>query len=322
MRPTQHGSRSFERGAMVRDTSFNLNKSGDSLITGLDDAEWELVQERSDQAFADFRNSARPIYARSLRDPRPEQIGSCVLLDVDGTRVVSTAAHIVDELALTDLFVCGLVRSQLVPMLGGKVRATKPPPGGNRRLDHLDCAFWQIPDSSIQGLGEVEFLNASMFSHNRARQCRIATTWRWVSQYHVTRKPSKNSRSPIDGLDTPVPWWTGQSWLLRWGCPALNIYFCSSESMRLRPTEAINTFGPKGLSGGALLDLGDFTGPAIYSQDKRRSARLSGMLIEHYEDHHAVVAVKIGPIVNGIRRSLARNKGSSQGGLLRGSTAH
>jgi len=72
----------------------------------------------------------------------------------------------------------------------------------------------------------------------------------------------------------------------------------------------VNTFGPRGLSGGALLDLGDFTGPAIYAQDKRRSARLSGMVIEHYDDHEALVAVKIGPIVEGIRRALARDKGA------------
>ena len=69
-----------------------------------------------------------------------------------------------------------------------------------------------------------------------------------------------------------------------------------------------NTFGPRGLSGGPLFDLGDFTGPAIYAQQKKRSARLSGMIIEHHNDHDALVAVRIGPIVEGIRRSLAREK--------------
>jgi hypothetical protein len=46
---------------------------------------------------------------------------------VDGTRVVSTAAHITDNLVATDLFVCGLVGKRLVPIVDGKVRATKPP---------------------------------------------------------------------------------------------------------------------------------------------------------------------------------------------------
>jgi hypothetical protein len=31
---------------------------------------------------------------------------------------------------------------------------------------------------------------------------------------------------------------------------------------------------------------------------------------EHYHDHQALVAVKIGPIVEGIRRALARDKGA------------
>jgi hypothetical protein len=60
------------------------------------------------------------------------------------------------------------------------------------------------------------------------------------------------------------------------------------------------------LSGGALLDLGDFTSPAAYAADAAHSAQLAGMLIENKEKHGALVAVRIGPVVRGIRRTLAR----------------
>jgi hypothetical protein len=68
----------------------------------------------------------------------------------------------------------------------------------------------------------------------------------------------------------------------------------------------MNTFGPLGLSGGALLDLGDFTLPEVYGPGAKRQPLLSGMLIEHSKQHRALVAVKIGPIVSGIRLALAR----------------
>jgi hypothetical protein len=66
-----------------------------------------------------------------------------------------------------------------------------------------------------------------------------------------------------------------------------------------------NTFGPKRLSGGALLDLGDFISPESYARDPKSSALLSGMVIEYYEEYRALVAVRIYGIVNGIRRVLA-----------------
>jgi len=49
---------------------------------------------------ADFKTSVRPIYGL-LDDRRLTHIGSCLLLEIDGKRVVSTAAHIADDLALT-----------------------------------------------------------------------------------------------------------------------------------------------------------------------------------------------------------------------------
>jgi hypothetical protein len=67
----------------------------------------------------------------------------------------------------------------------------------------------------------------------------------------------------------------------------------------------VNTFGPRGLSGGALLDLGEFTSPESYARDPKRSALLSEMVIEYHRDHRALVAVKIGTIVNGIRSAHA-----------------
>jgi hypothetical protein len=66
----------------------------------------------------------------------------------------------------------------------------------------------------------------------------------------------------------------------------------------------IEAFGPTGLSGGPLLDLGDFVSEEAYSRETTHRASLSGILIEHPSKHKAVVAVKISSIVAGIRKSV------------------
>jgi len=55
----------------------------------------------------------------------------------------------------------------------------------------------------------------------------------------------------------------------------------------------METFYPEGLSGGVLLDLGDFTSYDIYTGDTKHRARLAGVIIEYHEDRQALVAVKI-----------------------------
>jgi len=69
----------------------------------------------------------------------------------------------------------------------------------------------------------------------------------------------------------------------------------------------MKTFYPEGLSGGAFLDLGDFTSCEIYAGEAKHRARLAAVIIEYHEKkYRALVAVKIGPIVNGIRNALRR----------------
>ena len=47
--------------------------------------------------------------------------------------------------------------------------------------------------------------------------------------------------------------------------------------------------------------MGNFTSRDIYVLDSQRKTKLSGLLIEHWDEHHLMVAVKIGSIVEAIR---------------------
>lgn len=136
------------------------------MIQSLEDLAKALLRERSAQAAQDFRPSVRPIY-RLVRT-KPEYAGSCILLKIDDRPILSTAAHVLDN--ITDgfpLFVGGPLGTHPVLIQRGVLRTT-PKPQGNRRRDHLDCGFWKMPEEAVRALGAVEFLDASRLSDNRA----------------------------------------------------------------------------------------------------------------------------------------------------------
>lgn len=254
---------------------------------------------------ADFKPAVRPIYG-SQDGRRLTHIGTCLLLEIDGTRVLSTAAHVADQLAWTSLSVGGLIGTHPVE-LTGKFRATTPP-AGDRRLDRLDCAYCEMSAESAAALGPVEFLMGSRISHNRVpTETRVYTAF----GYAISRN-KKSFDHAAGSIANLVSMYTGQvvevpalaAKLPRSGKGHLLLNF--QKHAYTADGERVNAFGPKGLSGGALIDLGNFTTPAIYVPDSRQKATLSGMLIEHWEKQHVMVAVKIGSIVDGIRRDLTR----------------
>ena len=276
------------------------------MIELLAEAEQRRLRECASQAAADFGNSVRAIYGSSSATERlPQHVGSCILLDIDGTRVVSTAAHIADETTHGGvLFIAGPVRLELVPMLGS-IKATAPP-GGNRNLDHSDCAFWRVPDGMVEDLGAANFLDTSRLSQNRAPH-----EDRYYAAFGYTTSRNAERVDHIKRTITAVPSMHAGNAVLD---PALARKLHSSDDQHIFVRFAkkaedeygakANVFHPKGFSGGALLDLGDFTSPEIYAGGTKDRARLAGMIIEYHKEHRALVAVKIGPIVEGIRKAL------------------
>jgi hypothetical protein len=275
------------------------------IVQSLEEAAQARIQECAPRAMADFKPSVRPIYGL-LDGRRLTHIGSCLLLEIDGKRVVSTAAHIADNLVATPLFVGGLVGTRPVLLLG-KFRTTTPP-GDNRRLDHFDCAYCEISAGDAAALGAVKFLSESRTSHNRAPpQSRVYTAFGYAvsrNKKSIDRRTRSiaNLVSMYTGHVVEVPALAAK--LPRSGEAHLLLNF--EKQAYTADGERINAFGPIGLSGGALLDLGDFTTPAIYAPNSQHRATLSGMLIEHWEEHQVMVGVKIGYIVRGIRNSLER----------------
>lgn len=71
----------------------------------------------------------------------------------------------------------------------------------------------------------------------------------------------------------------------------------------------MNTFGARGMSGGALLDLGEFNSDESYERDPKGGAKLAGMIIEYYGEYRALVSVKIETVIAGIRLAAHSRRG-------------
>jgi hypothetical protein len=280
------------------------------VIELLEESEQRRLRECAPQAGEDFADSVLAIYRSSdTTDRLPEHIGSCILLDIDGMPVVATAAHIVDDITKgATLFVAGPARPQLVPIVGGNIKTTSPP-RGDRGLDHSDSAFWRIPEGAVEDLGAANFLGPSRLAHNRSPLERRYYT---ALGYAVSR-----NEDGVDHVQRSITITPSMHTSNAVSEPALARKLRSSDDEHIFVRFAkqaqdadgatVDTFYPEGFSGGALLDLGDFTSPAIYTGSARHKARLAGMIIEYHEKkYRALVAVKIGPIVSGIRSALSR----------------
>jgi hypothetical protein len=263
------------------------------------------------QAEKDFRPSVRPIYRNSDQDRRVEHIGSCLLLDINGSPCVVTAAHILDQGAAGPLYIAGRPGTQLAPILDGTVMTTLKPAAG-RNSDPVDVGFWLPPPAALDALGAVDFLDASRISLGvQPSKDRLYTAFGY---------PLSRNKKRIDhrerSISTGISMYTADAEDMPKLAAKLGVSGAGHLFLRFNKHSFdaggahANTFGPRGLSGGALLDLGEFASAESIEREPKGNARLSGMIIEYHSDHDALVAVRIEVVIGTIRKALMRHYAS------------
>jgi hypothetical protein len=231
-----------------------------------------------------------------------------MLLRIGGHPIFVTAAHVLDPLHEgVELSVGGSPGTRPVPIEGGVFRMTTPPQG-NRLKDHVDSAFWKMPDKAVTALGSVWFVDPFRLSHNRAsveRRYYMAMGFahsRNRKSVDNARRGIRNLISRYSGSVVEIPALAAEL-----GVSGADHMFLNFEQRAQSEDDTtVDAFSPAGLSGGPLLDLGDCLSESAYSTETTHRASVSGILIEYHPKYKAVVAVKIGPIVAGIKKSLQR----------------
>lgn len=262
------------------------------------------------QAEKDFRPSVRPIYRNSEQDKRVEHVGSCLLIEIDGSPCIVSAAHIMDQGAAGPLYIAGRPGTQLVPIIDGTVMTTLMPAAG-RNFDPIDVGFWLPPPTALDALGAVDFLDASRLSMGvDPSKDRLYTAFGYPLSRNKKRIDHKER-----SISTGISMYTADAEDMPELAAKLGVSGTGHLFLRFKKHSFdadgahANTFGPRGLSGGALLDLGEFTAGSI-ERDPKGNARVSGMIIEYHSDHDALVAVRIEVVMGTIRKALMRHYAS------------
>lgn len=232
-----------------------------------------------------FLPIVRPVYVLKPSGI-PDQVGSCVLVQMAGRRYVVTAAHIADQLASARLYIGG--QKEFVEITGQCL--TTPKPEGDRNKDHYDFAIWPIPTDAASQLGEVTYIDAKEIAPNRHSREGLfyvaygypntRNTFLDVSRYHA---PAWAFRHTARSLED-------RALARRLGISGDDHLFVSYEKYVSNGlgTRA-RSVKPKGLSGGALIELDVWS-----SFHGRPRGRLAGIILSRPPQKRTkLVAVKI-----------------------------
>jgi hypothetical protein len=271
-----------------------------SPIETLDDALRHRRHEVSEAVSETFRSSVRAVLA-SEGGRNPIIIGSCMLLRIDEREFVVTAAHILDELDTHAIYIAGTVGTEPVQILG-VAQKTSPPPGG-RQHDKIDIAFWELDQPTADKLGHVSFIEVSGLSHNKAPlESRL-----YLAMGYPASRNKKNVNNVKKSIKTSLSKYTGElsndpAVSHEYGVTGKNHLFLKFHKYsETKSGERRKTFTPNGLSGGPLIDLGNFASPDRYKSDSTIAGYVAGMIIERITKHQVLVATRIQVIVEAIR---------------------
>lgn len=246
---------------------------------------------------ANLKRSVRPVYGASER-LTPYHIGSSILLELLGRKVLLTAAHVLDHSDETTIYVGG--DNRLVPIEGEFV-VTKML-NGDRSRDRYDFAFLVLSDHQVESLSNVVYCPQHLISTGDPEpvEDRVYTTFGFpnsrnsdVDNVRHRTKASLLSYSSLAILPQDIirklPNHDEDHLFIRY----LN-QSTYDDGTRIR------TISARGLSGGALVDTGRLS---EHLAGRPSTRALAGLIIERVNG--VLVATKLSVIVPQIKAILS-----------------
>ncbi len=256
----------------------------------------EVIRERmlqcADAALSRFRAAIRPVYG-SDGQGHPEQIGTCILVRIRGEPCLLTAAHVIDENAYTSLYVGG---DELVLMESEFLVSSKP--DDERRTDTYDFALGVLSPGKVAALGSVQFIDEE----------EIAGSAGSTSGHAFLCVGYPNSKNRIVGRASR----SIRPSLLRYTSTAVDrpelaselnasgehhVFIDFRKHSRDETGLKVPSYGLRGCSGGAVIDLGKIATIEAAAGLVTPRATLIGLLIEHRKEHHVILATRLDAIV-------------------------
>lgn len=254
----------------------------------------QQLHQRMQNAHRSLGKAVRPLYY-ATDEQRPAQLGSCVLVRYRQRSLLITAAHVIDNNTTTSLYLPA--KGTLTKLEGSGVATTAP--NGDRRRDRLDFAIIELPQKLVDHLDDVTFIeekdigSSLVDSRGRGFMALGYPNSRNKKIDHKTRKirprvysygatavqdPGFLTKLAVSGDD--------------------HLLFAYEKKSRDPDGTIVSAVAPIGMSGGALVDLGNLSTPYSIAGAVVPNFSLAGLLIEFHHAERRVVAVKMQTVLS------------------------
>jgi hypothetical protein len=257
-----------------------------STIKAMDEFVRERLHELMAAAAADVAKAVRPIYYGTIRG-RAEHLGSCILLKWKARHLLLTAAHVIDANKVASLYIP--VQGKLRKLEGSGVLTT--PPGGIRDRDRLDFCIMDLPQKIAHDLGDIRYVE----EHELAR---VATP-RGHAFMAFGYPNSKNKPDHATRRIEPRRFSYGGPLAQLGGASADNhLRIKYDKRSRTIEGDVVASLEPRGISGGAMFDLGRLLEASGSSSPIGAPFRLAGLLIERRRQEKMIIATRIETVLS------------------------
>ncbi|MDG2991688.1 serine protease [Candidatus Synechococcus calcipolaris G9] len=256
------------------------------------------VNECAEKIGKQYLPCVRPIYGSTITGV-PQLIGTCFLMRWKNTSFLVTAAHVIDENESSTLYVG--VRDTLVEIVGDFHATNKPM--AQRSNDRYDFAFLKVTKQFHATLGDVSYIECNAISQKQVdSHGRVYMAMGYpASQNKKVNVVEKSLKPKIWKYWSTAASMTNLAQELDVsGSDHVFITYNHKQSRNFEGS-IINSIKPHGASGGVLIDLG-MLGLKNLAPDFECAGLVAGVLIEEHKNHNAIVAVKIGPVLDAMEK--------------------
>lgn len=248
-----------------------------------------LMRSASEKAEATFRTAVRPVYGITSNEI-PKQLGSAVLIVIDGTRCLLTAAHVIDANHETTLYVGG---DTTLVEISAEFDATVAPKSG-RHDDHYDFAIAPLPETMLSEMTALKFINEQELAPPAANREKVL--------YTALGFPNTINKAPLAGASKVHGQLLSYSSFARFQ-PALalkldvsgdeHVFIDHRKHGRDETGRKVFSVGPRGMSGGAIIQAADFGDREVLLGRKPPEPKLAAITIELYKNHQTLLGTRI-----------------------------
>jgi hypothetical protein len=221
-----------------------------------------------------------------------------MLLNLGHENYLLTAAHIVDENKNTSLYVG---TGNELELIEGEFFITREPEGG-RNNDHYDFAWTKLSTDFLSKLERVKFIYEKDFAINLGNHYeRLFLALGYPnSKNKNVNVPNKSVKPKFQKYSSIVK--PNNDLCQKLGVSGNEHLFFEFDSKHSRNSDGAigNSIEPRGMSGGAIIDMGRI-GLKQLVPGTPCQGKLAGMLIENHKDHKTILVIKIGVIIKKIK---------------------